>query len=33
MFRSKLEEQVADILFDNQVEYEFEDTKLKYVLE
>ena len=33
MFRSKLEEQVADILFDNQVEYEYEETKLKYVLE
>ena len=33
MFRSKLEESVADILFENEVRFDYEEDKIPYVLE
>ena len=33
MFRSKLEENVADILFENEVAFDYEEDKISYVLE
>ena len=33
MFRSKLEESVADILFENEVRFDYEEDKIPYLLE
>ena len=33
MFRSKLEEKVADLLFELNIDYEYESTKLCYVIQ